>query len=55
MTDPRALDQRDPHPAPEWRETSQPGIRRLAREAAEAAVRASREKRKKVATTEEDV
>jgi hypothetical protein len=47
MTDPRALDQRDPHPAPEWREVSSLWARRQALEATEAAVRASREKRKK--------
>ena len=44
MTARPQLDDRDPLPEPEWREMSSPGIRRLAKEAVRAAVRAAKEK-----------
>lgn len=54
MTTRPRLDERDPLPAPEWREASSPGIRRLALQACKAAVEASRDRRKKPPAPLED-
>lgn len=42
MTPRRTLDERDPQPQPEWRQTSSPGIRRLARQACADAIDAAK-------------
>lgn len=41
------LDERDPQPPRPWQETSQPGIRRMAKQQVEAAVRRAKDSRKK--------